>query len=358
MSTGIRKRIGLSLHNRFRKNEAHLHKLNYLFWECTLRCNSSCLHCGSDCRKDNTIRDMPLEDFLRVIDEIVPFVVPEKVMICLTGGEALMRDDIEECGVELTRRGFSWGLVTNGYLLTGKRLDGLIRSGIRAITISLDGLEQNHNWLRGSANAYQKTLAAIKLVTQTENLTYDVVTCVNRRNILELGQIRELLVSLSVKKWRLFTIFPVGRAKNDPDLQLSDHEFVHLMEFIRDTRKEGRIMAGYGCEGFLGEYEMEVRDQFFFCSAGIHVGSILADGSIGACPSIRADFTQGNIHKDNFMEVWNNRFEVMRNRNWTRTGKCRECKSYKYCEGNGLHLWDPATCEPVVCHLERIEKGQ
>ena len=33
----------------FRANEVKVHELNYLFWECTTRCNFRCRHCGSDC---------------------------------------------------------------------------------------------------------------------------------------------------------------------------------------------------------------------------------------------------------------------------------------------------------------------
>ena len=53
---------------RFKKAETNLHELNYLFWECTTRCNLNCIHCGSDCSKDSNYQDMPLEDFLNALD--------------------------------------------------------------------------------------------------------------------------------------------------------------------------------------------------------------------------------------------------------------------------------------------------
>ena len=62
----------------------------------------------------------------------------------------------------------------------------------------------------------------------------------------------------------------------------------------------------------MGGYEGEVRDYFFECQAGVSVASVLLDGSIGACPSIRADYTQGNIYKDDLWDVWQNRYEVYR----------------------------------------------
>jgi radical SAM enzyme (rSAM/lipoprotein system) len=357
-SLGIKKWLALSLHNQVRKNLTRIHNLDYLFWECTLRCNYACLHCASDCSKDAVVNDMPLKDFLKAIDSIVPHVNPNEVTIGITGGEPLLRSDLEQCGLELNKRGFPWGFVTNGYLLTEKRFNNFINAGLGALTISLDGLEQTHNWLRPTINGYKKTLQAISLAAQADKLAFDVVTCVNKRNLNELTAIKELLVKLKVKRWRVSTIFPVGRAKDYPDLLLTNKEFVELLEFIKKTRKEGQIIANYGCEGYLGVYENEVRDNFFHCQAGINVGSILADGSISACPSLRNKFIQGNIYEDDFMEVWNTKYEIMRDRTWTKTGKCKACKSYKYCEGNGLHLRDEFTDEVLVCHLEKIEDNE
>ena len=51
-------------------------------------------------------------------------------------------------------------------------------------------------------------------------------------------------------------------------------------------------------------------------------------------------FDQGNIYKDNLWEVWNNRFEPFRNREWAHKGECKECKMWKFCLGNGMHLYD------------------
>ena len=85
----IKKRIALELFRSIKKNRAKLHELRTLFWECTLRCNVSCRHCGSDCHVSASVPDMPVEDFLKVIDDITPYVEPNKVLVIFTGGEAL-----------------------------------------------------------------------------------------------------------------------------------------------------------------------------------------------------------------------------------------------------------------------------
>lgn len=186
-------------------------------------------------------------------------------------------------------------------------------------------------------------------------MTFDVVTCVHQRNLKELPAIRDLLMENGVKKWRIFIIFPKGRAKDNPELKLSDDEFRTIYDFIVETRKDGKIKASAGCEGFIGNYELEARDYPFFCRAGIQIGSVLADGSISACPSLRADYIRGNIYQDDFREVWNDRFQVMRNRKWTKTGKCKDCKVYPWCEGNGLHLRDEKSGELLLCHYEKLK---
>jgi radical SAM enzyme (rSAM/lipoprotein system) len=301
---------------------------------------------------------MPAEDFLKAIDQLKNIINPNKTMIVLTGGEVLVRKDIESVGINLFSRGFPWGIVTNGMLLDERKLESLLKSGLRAVTVSLDGLEGSHNWLRGNKNSFKNALRAISLLPQSPGLVYDVVTCVNKKNFSELSQVRDLLISTGVKEWRVFTVFPSGRAKENEQLQLDPAEFKGLFDFIRQTRQEGKINVNYGCEGFLGDYEREARDDFFFCRAGINIASVLADGSIAACPSIRDSFVQGNIYKDNFADTWQNKYEVFRDRSWTKKGMCSECEFYKYCEGNGMHLYDHETGELSLCHLKRIREGE
>lgn len=355
----LRTKAVLDLFQQHKKTQAKLHELTYLFWECTLRCNFHCVHCGSDCGKESFVKDMPKEDFLKVLSDIRPHVNPNKTMIVITGGEPLVRKDLEEVGHEIYNMGYPWGFVTNGYGLSQERLDSLLDAGLRSVSISLDGYtEESHDWFRGKKGSWLKALNAVSRVASTPDLVYDVVTCVNQKNFHELPKLKSLLITLGVTHWRLFTVFPKGRAKENPLLKLSNEEFVQMMDFIRDTRKEGKIRASYGCEGYLADYEMQVRDTPFFCQAGIHIGSVLANGDISACPSLRGDYIQGNIYRDDFWTVWNTRYQVMRDRSWTKTGKCASCKSYKYCQGNGLHLRDEKTGELLHCHLEMMGKLQ
>ncbi len=346
----LRQRIALELNRKLKNVRRREHVLRQLFWECTWRCNLSCRHCGSDCKMSSNVADMPAEDFLAAVDTLRGHVNPHQVSIVITGGEPLVRNDLEAVGVQLYQRGFPWGIVTNGILLTDERLQSLRRAGIHNITVSLDGLEKTHNWMRGNPNSFACACAAIKRTAQCHDINFDVVTCVNRRSLNELSELKEWLIAAGVKAWRLFTIFPAGRAAEHKEFELTRDELRQLMDFIVDVRREGHIKASFCCEGFMAGYEGRVRDYFFDCQAGISIASILLDGGIGACPSIRADYRQGNIYEDNLWNVWQNRYELYRNRAWMKTGPCQNCSFWRYCEGNGIHLRD-SDGQLMHCHL-------
>jgi radical SAM enzyme (rSAM/lipoprotein system) len=246
-------------------------------------------------------------------------------------------------------------MVTNALHLTPQRWKGLLRAGIRSMAISLDGLEEDHNWMRGNDKSFLMVSQALDMLVATEGFVFDIVTCVNRRNYPKLDDIKEFLISKGVKRWRLFTVFPVGRAALDPMMRLTNEEFRGVFEYLKKTREEGRIRVDYGCEGFLGNYEGEVRTRLFSCQAGITVGSVMADGSIAACASIRADYNQGNIYEDDFMDVWENRYHPYRNHEWMKTGECATCKYFRYCRGNGMHLRN-GDGKLLLCHLHRLQE--
>ncbi|MBO4600010.1 MAG: TIGR04133 family radical SAM/SPASM protein [Bacteroidales bacterium] len=344
------------LHRRFRDMEVRTHELNYLFWECTTRCNLHCRHCGSDCAAASGDKDMPLDDFLRAFDTIPPEERKPGFTVVVTGGEPLLRPDLCQLGVALKKRHVGWGIVSNGWLYDRDMHRRLLEAGIDTLTISLDGLEAEHDWMRGRQGSYSHALNAIAIAAHDRRINFDVVTCVNQRNLPQLQSIHDLLASLGVPQWRIFTIIPIGRALGCPELHLTDSQFVQLMEFIKDKRehKVSPMNVTFSCEGYLGRYERHVRQNPYFCHAGINIASVLIDGTICGCPNIdRNAFAQGNIYRDNLWEVWQNGFRPFRDRSWAKKGICKDCKAFRNCLGNGMHNWHGDCTEVINCHYRK-----
>lgn len=352
----IPAKISRFFHDRFRENETKIHELTYLFWECTLRCNLNCLHCGSDCLSDARQPDMPFEDFLTAILPLKDIYPRDSITVVITGGEPLLRKDLPECGKTLREHGFRWSIVTNGFGYTPEIHSRLLSSGMGALTLSLDGLEETHNRLRRHPLSFRNAVNAIDLIAASPRLNYDVVTCVYPGNLQELPELMNFLIARKVKAWRLFTIAPIGRAATQEDLRLSGNQLKELMDFIVQARRDSRIHTTFSCEAYTGAYEKKVRDSWFFCRAGINIASVLIDGSISACPNINRHFVQGNIYKDRFIDIWENLFQIMRNRDWTKTGICLTCREHKHCNGGAMHLWDDKQEGILQCIYAEMNK--
>ena len=136
----VKQLLEFAVFNKVVEEQTRQHPLRQLFWECTLRCNMKCQHCGSDCKVSALHPDMPFEDFEKVLRRIKEAYDSHEISVVVTGGEPLMRQDIVECGRKMYGLEFPWGMVSNGFLMTDKKIDELLGAGMRAATISLDGL--------------------------------------------------------------------------------------------------------------------------------------------------------------------------------------------------------------------------
>ena len=99
------------------------------------------------------------------------------------------------------------------------------------------------------------------------------------------------------------------------------------------------------------DYEREVRDWYFLCATGMRTASIMANGDIGACLDIerRPETIQGNVLKDDFTEVWKNRFQIFRTPLSTRCEECTNCPDEQFCKGGSAHTWDFSLDRQRIC---------
>ena len=106
---------------------------------------------------------MPFEDFRKVLLRIKEKYDSRRIMVIMTGGEPLMRQDLEKCGRAIYDMEFPWGIVSNGSQLTPRRFESLLRAGIHSATISLDGFEADHEWMRGVPGSFRTAEQAVKM---------------------------------------------------------------------------------------------------------------------------------------------------------------------------------------------------
>ncbi len=355
----------LLLWQKFCEKKKKEHPLVYFFWECTLKCNLFCQHCGSSCGpEENRSDELTTEEIKHAFKTMAEDFDASSICINVTGGEPLTRSDLFEVMTFVSELGFRWGMVSNGTLITPEIVEKLKQANCESISISLDGLEQTHNWLRNQKDVFERAVRGIKLLTESGDFnTIEVITCVNQKNFEQLDEIYEFCRELKLDAWRLFTITATGRAKDNDQLLLSKEQYRKLLDYIVEKRKQDNdpIKEISFCdEGFLGtEYEGEVRDEMYFCWAGVSIGSILYNGDIGACPILPREHTrQGNVRDDRFSDIWNNEFKQFRDREWKKCGACTDCEWWNFCEGNSYHLWDYDKKELRYCNLDLIEQRE
>ncbi|MBR2570317.1 MAG: radical SAM protein [Paenibacillus sp.] len=325
--------------------------LKFLFFELTLACNERCFHCGSNCSvpgKD----ELSADEFKRILDQVKEDFDISRIALNITGGEPLLRKDFFEIMNYAKEQGFWWGMTSNATLITKEVSHKLAEAGMRTISVSIDGLPETHDRLRGMKNAYDLAMKGVQnLIDEKAFEAIQITTVVNHENINELEQLFDVMKAIDIDSWRVINLEPIGRALTRPDMLCTKDDLRTMFEFIRKARNDG-FPVEYGCSHFLGlDYEVEVRDWYWLCNAGVHTASIMSNGDIGACLDIErnAETVQGNIRQDRLKDVWEKRFEIFRRNRASDCGKCSGCEHSKYCRGDAAHSWNYAKGEPLVC---------
>ena len=348
----ITKARHLQILNEYRQKLRKQPVLKFLFLEFTLRCNERCLHCGSSCG-DVTSTEFPTRTYFEFLEKI-KHDFDELPMLCITGGEPLLRRDFFEITDYANKLGFNWGMTSNGTLITKDIARKLKETGMKTISVSIDGLEETHDNFRRTKGGFKRAADGVKNLLEQDFDSVQVTTVVTKKNIEQLDSLFELMCELDVDSWRVINIEPIGRALGLHGYTLDAEDYARMFDFIKEKRNSGFPVL-YGCSHFLGlDYEREVRDWYFLCNAGIYTASVMSNGDIGACLDIerRPETIQGNILSDDFTDVWYNRFDIFRRSLSERNEKCRSCDSCSFCEGGSYHSWNYDENRQMVCFRE------
>jgi len=138
--------------------DRHAHVPVHVVWEITLACNLKCGHCGSRAGKRRA-NELSTDECIDVVRQLAAAGTRE---ITLIGGEAYLRRDWLEIAAEIARLGIHCGVQTGARGLTKERIEAAYAAGVRAIGVSVDGLRDLHDSLRGVAGSYDQAIRAIE----------------------------------------------------------------------------------------------------------------------------------------------------------------------------------------------------
>ena len=130
-------------------------------WNITRRCNLKCIHCYSDSDAREYPGELSPEQCRGVIEDLARFGVPG---LLLSGGEPLIHPRFFEMATQARSLGLRLTLSTNGTLIDREMADRIADLGFDYVGISLDGLRETHDKFRRLDGAFDRSLAAVRLL--------------------------------------------------------------------------------------------------------------------------------------------------------------------------------------------------
>ena len=320
----------------------------YVVWELTLRCDHACAHCGS---RAAVARDDELstDDALKVCDELAAMKAQEVVLI---GGEAYLHDGFLDIARKLKSLGIRVSVTTGGKGITPELARAMKAAGVHAVSVSVDGLETEHNLMRQSAKSFKGALAAIDAVRDA-GMFVAANTNVNRLNAPVLEQLFDVLSHKGIKAWQVQITVPLGRAADRPQLLLQPYDLLDVVPRVAALKRRGfargiTVMPGNNL-GYFGPEEGLLRSSFNAdvpgaepdhwqgCQAGKMVMGIESDGGVKGCPSLQSKhYIGGRLKERSLEDLWKNTAELAFNRKRTTSdlwGYCATCVFADVCKG-------------------------
>jgi radical SAM protein with 4Fe4S-binding SPASM domain len=304
--------------------------------EVTRACNMRCVHCASAAGSVRP-RELDTGQMLSVIDQLHELGAKE---IVFSGGEPLLRKEWPVLAERVRGYDMALGMVSNGtYAL--KQMDH-ISSLLTAYSMSFDGLEEMHNHIRRSPDAFRDLVAAFKELAN-RNVYRFAVTSVSKLNIHQLEDMYQFLLDHEVVGWQVQLTFASGRMREQAAQVCDPKDLFLISDFLAHVRREGRIDLHTGDNiGYYTAVEKQSRGYVWRgCQAGVSVVSIEADGNVKGClcqvPELLDGkaFVEGNVKSRPLAEIWNDDSLFGYNRNFDPSkarGFCASCRYLQQCK--------------------------
>lgn len=314
--------------------------LHLLAINLTRRCNLACAHCylDADTLRGGSAGELGTTEVGRVLEEVASR--GDGTMVVLTGGEPLVRPDLED----IVSRGAGLGLAmvvgTNAALLTERRARALQQAGVLGLGISVDSLDPAyHDRFRGSPGCWGKTLRGIDACRRI-GLDFQVHFSVAEGNAHELPAMVDFARAVGARALNVFFLVCTGRGEAVTDLSPRRYEEV-LGQLIELQEANPELVVRARCAPHFKRIAFQRRPGVALnrisgkegdgCIAGIHYCRVTPEGGVTACPYI--DDEQGNVREDSFLRLWDEGADFRRLRAPALRGKCAACEFRELCGG-------------------------
>ena len=318
--------------------------LRLVAWETTRRCNLSCVHCRAAAEDHHYNNELDTRAAFTLLDQIREVGQP---IIILTGGEPLLRKDIFDITAYGTKIGLKMVMAPNGTLINDENVQKMKASGIKRISISLDGAtRERHDAFRGVVGAFDGALNGIQLA-KNAGLEFQINTTITKTNLEEIPKILSLAESLGAVAHHIFLLVPTGRGKYIIDQAIDAAAYEETLNWFYDQRDKTPLQLKATCaphyyrilrqrakaDGKKVTFESHGLDAVTRgCLAGTGFCFISHIGEVQTCGFL--DVKCGDITTSTFREVWENSevFNKLRNVD-DLDGKCGACEYRKVCGG-------------------------
>lgn len=316
-----------------------------IFWELTEGCNLKCIHCRATAQPGRNKDELTTDEAYRVIDEIVGFSDP---ILVLSGGEPLYRPDFFEIADYAVKKGLKVALATNGTLIDQEVARRIRETGIKRVSISLDGSNNaTHDGFRGIEGAFDRALLGAKYL-QDEGIEVQINSTISKHNVDEIEDILKLAIEKKAVALHLFMLVPVGCGIQIADSQMLPAERYEevlgwFYENTRDLPLEVRATCAPHYYRIIRQKAKERGEKITpqthgmaamtkGCLAGTGVCFISHKGKVQPCGYLPIE--AGDVKKDTVEEIWNNSdvFQKLRD-NSQLEGKCGVCEYINVCSG-------------------------
>jgi pseudo-rSAM protein/SPASM domain protein len=349
-------------------------------WNTTKQCNLYCEHCYAAADCEGASNELSTAEAKGLIDDLAAFGAP---VLLFSGGEPLVRDDLAELVAYAAAAGVRPVLSTNGTLLTRERARELKRAGLKYAGVSVDGLPERNDRIRGEEGAFDAAVRGIEACLDV-GLKTGLRYTITEHNVDDLAGVVDLLVDVGVDRFCFYHLDYGGRGADIADADLTPEAtrqaVADLCDLTREYHAAGEeietlLVGNYADAGHLVEYadrEMgtnraRVIYDYLERNGGDPTGERVADvdpvGNVHLTQFWQG-YSLGNVRDRSFGAIWtdesNPLLAALRNREEHLTGRCADCAYQRLCRG-GSRLralsahGDPFAPDPK-CYLTESER--